>query len=347
MVPARDSKGHLRSLFSSRWPRLHPRPLCAVNGDVEDATLWSPAAYDVVFCRNVIMYFTPETMRNVVTRIARSLVPDGYLFLGHAETLRGISRGFHLCHTHGAFYYQKRGDNDTPQDATTSYVDQRSTAAKALPLVLEVSDSWVQAIQQASERIASLANSSNQPQLQASSPPIATPAPAARSWDLGLVLEAMRQERFVDALALLSALPVESRGEPDALLLRAILLTNSGKLTEAEDTCNRLLTQDELNAGAHYVMALCQEHMGNIAGAIEQDQTAIYLDSSFAMPRLHMGLVSRRAGDIETARHELSHALILLAQEDASRLLLFGGGFSRETLLSLCRSELRAAGGDQ
>ena len=157
----------------------------------------------------------------------------------------------------------------------------------------------------------------------------------------------MRRERFADALELLSALPPESHAEPDALLLRAVLLANSGKLEEAETSCGRLLALDELNAGAHYVMALCREHAADAAGAIEHDRTAIYLDAGFAMPHLHLGLMARRAGDDAAARLELSLALVLLAREDASRLLLFGGGFSRDTLVALCRAELRAVGGDR
>jgi chemotaxis protein methyltransferase CheR len=160
------------------------------------------------------------------------------------------------------------------------------------------------------------------------------------------VLEAMRNERFADALMLLSALPAESDSEPEALLLRAVLLANSGKMKEARGACARLLAIDELNAGAHYVMALCHEEGGDAAGAVEHDRTAVYLDAGFAMPRLHMGLIAKRSGDTAGARQELSQALILLAREDASRILLFGGGFSRDALLALCRSELRTAGGD-
>ena len=62
------------------------------------------------------------------------------------------------------------------------------------------------------------------------------------------------------------------------------------------------------------------------------------------MPRMHLGLLARRAGERETVRHEMAHALALLEREDASRLLLFGGGFNRETLLALCRAELQATG---
>jgi chemotaxis protein methyltransferase CheR len=307
----------------------------------DDPLLWQPLTYDVIFCRNVIMYFMREGMRQVVTRAGRALAPGGYLFLGHAETLRGLSVDFHLCHTHDTFYYQKRGAS---QSAVAQVAPGISPSAEQGPAgSLEPTQSWVEAIHQASARIAQLAA----PVTHQGHAPSESDAPGPFASDLGPVLEAMRHERFDDAIARLSELPPEAQREPGALLLLAALLTNSGKLAAAEEACSRLLALDELNAGAHYVMALCRGQAGDIAGAIEHDQTAVYLDAGFAMPRLHLGLLARRSGDRATARHELSQALILLAREDASRILLFGGGFTRETLLALCRTELRAAGGDR
>ena len=76
-----------------------------------DAAFWKKEAFDVVFFRNVVMYFTPEQARGILSRVAASLTPGGLLFLGHAETLRGISQDFHhLRHTHDTFYYQRRED---------------------------------------------------------------------------------------------------------------------------------------------------------------------------------------------------------------------------------------------
>jgi chemotaxis protein methyltransferase CheR len=46
--------------------------------------------FDPIFCRNVMIYFQPETRRAVVDRLLLQLRPDGYLFLGHAESLLGI-----------------------------------------------------------------------------------------------------------------------------------------------------------------------------------------------------------------------------------------------------------------
>ena len=84
---------------------------------------------------------------------------------------------------------------------------------------------------------------------------------------------------------------------------------------------------------------------GDSQQAVEHDRTAIYLDAGFAMPHLQLGRMARREGRIETARRELGQALRLLAREEASRILLFGGGFRRAALTQLCHSELQACGG--
>jgi chemotaxis protein methyltransferase CheR len=316
----------------------------------EDPLFWQSLACDIVFCRNVLMYFTPEKARDVVRRISQALLPGGFFFLGHAETLRGLTQEFHLCHTHDTFYYRRRDASETVAATATWVGPRREQAGDSLPAVVEATASWVDVIQRASERIATLADGRTRSQDQDA--PRTTPAgqsatmPAARTWDLGLVLEAVRQERFSDALELICSLPPDSDEDPDALLLRAVLLTNNGRLVESEEVCCRLLVLDELNAGAHYLLALCREHASDSASAVEHDQTAIYLDAGFAMPHLHLGIMARRSGDATIAQRELGQALILLAREDASRLLLFGGGFSRDTLLQLCRTELRAAGGE-
>ncbi|HTT79625.1 MAG TPA: hypothetical protein VMF86_08115, partial [Stellaceae bacterium] len=120
---------------------------------------------------------------------------------------------------------------------------------------------------------------------------------------------------------------------------------HNGQPSDAEETCRRLLLIDDRHAGAHYLIALCREAAGDRAAAAAHDRAACCCDSAFAMPRLHLGLLAKRAGDREAARCDLARALLLLQREDPSRLLLFGGGFSRDALLALCQSALRDCGG--
>jgi chemotaxis protein methyltransferase CheR len=309
------------------------------NLHLDDAAFWRPGRFDVVFCRNVLMYFTPSNARAAIARITRSLAPGGVLFLGHAETLRGLSQDFHLRHTHGTFYYQRKdslgpeGVADTPATAHAAYAAEPGAAGE----IADQGDGWIEAIGQAAERIRLLTE-----------PPVPTgehrAAPAVPG-RLERALELLRQERFADALPLVQALPADSARDPDVLLLHAVLLVHRGQLQQAEAVCHRLLSIDGLNAGAHYVLALCREAAGHPAAAAECDQVAVYLDPTFAMPRLHLGLLARRAGEHQAARRELEQAVALLRREDAARLLLFGGGFDRSGLLALCHAELRALGG--
>jgi chemotaxis protein methyltransferase CheR len=162
---------------------------------------------------------------------------------------------------------------------------------------------------------------------------------------LGFALELLRKERFAEALAIVDRLPPASGRDPDVLLLRAVLLTHDGQLAKAEEACRSLLEVDELSAGAHYLLALCREGAGDCAAAAHHDQVATYLDPGFAMPRLHLGLLARRTAQHTLARQELGQALVLLQREEASRVLLFGGGFGRDALVTLCRTELLRCGG--
>lgn len=298
---------------------------------------------DAIFCRNVIMYFAPEVMRNVIAHLTRSLAPGGYLFLGHAETLRGLSHDYHLCHTHGTFYYQKKRAHEIAAQHNTRG-SQAALKEHPLPNVEVESTSWFEAIGAASRRVTEMADAhGSAPRVDEArkEPPV---APATDPKKLADVLELMRSEHFREALALLESMPAEACTHPDALLLSAVLLTNHGKIDLAELACEKLLNADDLNAGAHYLKGLCREHVGDDAGALEHDRIAAHLDPTFAMPRLHAGLLSKRGGDRPAARRELSHALVLLEKEETSRLVLFGGGFSRDALTTLCRNELSRLG---
>jgi chemotaxis protein methyltransferase CheR len=303
----------------------------------DDPSWFGSERYDVVFCRNLLMYLTPEAGSQVVDRLTRTLVPGGYLFLGHAETLRGLTRDFHLHHTHQTFYYQRKlaGEVVDVQAATPS----ASVVAPLLVAELESAGSWVEAISRASERVRNLVDRTRPSVRPASSPA------AVSQQDLSIVIELLRRERYDDALAIVNALPFEGSRNPDVLTLRAVLLAHRGSLGEAEEACRDLLSSDELNAGAHYLMALCREGAVDRGSAVDHDQMAIHLDPGFAAPRLHLGLLEKKAGHRFEARNHLALALVLLEREEPSRLLFFGGGFSREALIALCRAELVACGG--
>lgn len=289
------------------------------------------SAYDVVFCRNVLMYFSPEACRRAVATLARALVPGGYLFLGHAETLRGVSDAFELCNTHGVFYYRRKGSGAESRAVV-------SVPARSFPSsVLTSEGSWMDAVRESAERVS---------QLSAQQTPTAAPRTAPESSELRGALELLGRERFDQALSLLRQLPELAARSPEALILEAVLLVQAGEIGQAQTACGRLLQLDATNAGAHYVLAVCLEAEGKFERAEQHDRSAITLDPDFAMPHLHLGLMQRRLGKTGAARYELALAHDLLKREKAERLLLYGAGFGRQALLALCRPQPAVERGD-
>lgn len=61
----------------------------------EDLPLARLGSFDVIFLRNVMIYFNPHTKAEVVTRLLAALRPGGHLFIGHAESLHGVIAGLH------------------------------------------------------------------------------------------------------------------------------------------------------------------------------------------------------------------------------------------------------------
>lgn len=301
------------------------------NLALPDQAYWAPSSVDIVFCRNVLMYFTPAQAQAAVARIAHALAPGGYLFLGHAETLRGVSNDFHLCHTHDTFYYQRKlaldGRDEAPPPLPAGASWHSAPAAS--------DTSWIATIDGAARRIDALASAPP-------GPAAAQAAPAAP--DLQQALASLHSEQFAQSLDQIDRLPLQYASDPDVLLLKAVSLCQSGTVAAAETVCRQLLAVDEFNAGARYILALCCEQHNDVPGARTHYQSAAYLDPGFAMARLRLGLLERRQRNLDAARQELGQALPLLQHEEAARLLLFGGGFTRETLIGLCRAELAAFG---
>ncbi|HEX5508487.1 MAG TPA: protein-glutamate O-methyltransferase CheR [Pseudolabrys sp.] len=69
--------------------------------------------FDVVFCRNVLIYFDQATKADVLTRLARVIEPTGYLVLGAAETVVGLTDAFKPHNQHRGLYVPNAGKEPT------------------------------------------------------------------------------------------------------------------------------------------------------------------------------------------------------------------------------------------
>jgi chemotaxis protein methyltransferase CheR len=70
-------------------------------------TEYLPQRNDMIFCRNVMMYFDEAEQKRLVDKFARCLNADGYLFVGHAESLLGLTDKFAMVHRNSGTAYQR------------------------------------------------------------------------------------------------------------------------------------------------------------------------------------------------------------------------------------------------
>lgn len=78
-------------------------------------------ALDIVFLRNVLIYFEDQTKRVILSRINKMLAPKGFLFLGGAETTMGLSEGFERRQLDKAVVYQRATTSFTKRHAAVSH----------------------------------------------------------------------------------------------------------------------------------------------------------------------------------------------------------------------------------
>jgi chemotaxis protein methyltransferase CheR len=270
----------------------------------DDGDLWSAGQYDVIFCRNLLMYLTRPVAAALIRRMTEALVPGGYLFLGHTDSLGNRPEGLEPQHDHGTFYYRRPDQPVTPSPLPRPApppephrpvrpMTEEDAYNRAIGLLQ--ADRFAEALELMTSRLPG--------------------PPQARDTLLRGVLLA-QNGRLGEAAAVAREL-VEADGlNADAHQLLGLCLEGGPGLESGRAV-------DE---------------------AIAQYRLAAFLDPAFALARLRLGQLTRRRGEDRDAAAELERALGLLPQERAERIILFGGGFGRMALTMLCRSELDACG---
>lgn len=72
-----------------------------------ESAVFAVGKVDVVFCRNVLIYFSESKKAQVIQQFYDRLVPGGYLFLGHSESLLNVTTAFELAHLSEDLAYRK------------------------------------------------------------------------------------------------------------------------------------------------------------------------------------------------------------------------------------------------
>lgn len=217
------------------------------------------ARYAAIFCRNVMIYFRSYTTRRLVERFHESLFDGGVLFLGHSETLWGITEVFRLEHLKKIFYYRKPPAESGPLRPAAASRSFGSSAPR-------------QAV----------------PRAEPPPPPLADRSPA-----MNLVLSAERladEGRFEDAVAMCREAATLDPGSPEAEYLMAFLLRGRERHAEALYHAERALERDPRFVFADIEAAECLSGMGRAGEAtLRWKRILRAIEEEVRLPRLSVG----------------------------------------------------------
>lgn len=314
-------------------PQIQKMVMFSYLNLAEDAypSLWNDTnAMDVVFCRNVLMYFVPKTAARVVQNLYRSLVEGGWLIVSPTEASHDLFPQFVTVNCPGAILYRKDSHRPESVDVFPSLLDQGSTPS--LPPLSTMMAEPAPEIIVVSEISELPGPAAEEPKMVEEQP---TPYREASSL--------YERGQYVKAAETLVAALSESRADARALALLARVYANQGQLVEALEWCDKAIAADKLDASHHYLRAIILQEQGSWQEAQREFKRALYLDQDFALAHVALGNLSQRQGKIKASRKHFENALSLLrAHRDEDPLLESEGitaGRLAEIIGSMSRSK--------
>jgi chemotaxis protein methyltransferase CheR len=292
----------------------------------------------VIFCRNVLIYFQAETIRQIVGRFSDCLRPGGYLFLGHAETLQGISDRFHRLHQHGAFFYQRKTREDQRPAPPAPAVSQASLPRPVTtpePLVPPVAAPFTP------PPVSLPAVSGPSPAAPPPSPLAVTlPTSAADAQLFADAIAAFDREAFTVAEQLFDKLLAMRPDHAQALVGKGMILANQGRYPEARQWCARAIRHDDLCPAAYLLRGLILDMEEQLERALVEYQKVLWLDRDFVMAHYFSAKAHGRLGQTEQQARALRSVSRILERQGDAGTIPYSGGLSQPVLLEICRKEL-------
>lgn len=273
---------------------------------------------DFIFCRNVMLYFHPEQIRETVERLHSALNDDGWLFLGPTEVDHQSLKGFTCLHCDGALVLQKGKQGRAAQ------VSLPPRQAQARPLAAAKAPGAISPLPLAAEA---------EPGSEAGKPGADGEAAGAEP-SLERTLAFYRAGRYEEAAQSAMRIPAGAE-QAEALALAARSFANIGRFDPARDCCEAALALDRLSAPNHYLLSIILEQQGDGEGAARSLRNALYIDHDFLLGWFALGNLCRRRGELREAEQSFANALRLLQRRDPHEVLYEAEGMTAGRLMQL------------
>ncbi len=281
---------------------------------------------DLLLCRNVLIYFEIETTRRIIEKFTQVLRPQGFLFMGHAETMQNVSDQFQRHHQHNAFFYQRK------ERASIATGVTKSVPAKNIRPTETVGQVPTKPRSQSS--LAALVPSKT---VLAETQKVILRNPEQLYRD---ALFAFDHEKFAESAKLFELMLEQQPTNAKALVGKGLLLANQGKNDDARICCARAIKENDLLPEAYLLRGLILDMEGILERALVEYQKVLWLDPAFVMAHYLSAKVHGRLADTEKKRRSLRNTMRVLEQAADQAQIPFSGGLSRGVFLEMVRHEL-------
>lgn len=251
-------------------------------------------SFDVIFFRNVSIYFDEPTRRQIQQNLATLMKEDGVLVIGCSETIANDLGVFQMVEEEGLFYFIK-GNPPLPErhaplaggafsKTAPAQNTAPSTSVSDLPLpVLTLPDSW------------------QRPE-------------APQHGDLAALQQMVHEKRYTEAVPQLEKLLAKEPDNIEVLLLKATVLLNRKQFEEVRSTARKVLNRQQWSIDAFLLLGLSAKWDEKPDEAINCFKQAIYACHTCWPAHYHLADSYNRSGEAELARREYRAVLQLTAQ---------------------------------
>lgn len=277
-------------------------------------------AMDLIFCRNVLMYFSEEQARKVIGRFHSSLAEGGSLVVSATETSPVLYRQFTQINSGGFTIYKKEQRKTASPEPVhhekNNFVPAQFFPAASVPTV-------------ASEIPEPAENRKPSENEKQSKPAIYEEARAL--YESGHYTEAT--EKLLGAAS-------EIIAGAKAAVLMSRAYANQGKLNESLGWCDRAIAAEKMNPELHYLRAIILQEQGNMDAAVTALKRALYLDPEFVLAHFALGNLALRREEFQTADKQFENALSLLEHSSPETVLPGSEGLTSARLSEIIRATM-------
>jgi chemotaxis protein methyltransferase CheR len=278
-------------------------------------------AMDIIFCRNVLMYFEAEHMARAVEQFHHCLVPGGWLIVSPCEASSTLFRNFETVGYHDVVMYRK-GGHEKPAPFFPPFP---AADVPAVPLLSPV--------------VAPVAVPPPQ-YIPPPSVPEAVPKgaePPAPPYDEALAL--YRKGGYADAAAKLSGVD----GAREFGLL-ARIYANQGEFARALEWADKAIALNKLDPELRYLQAVIFQEQGEVEAAVATLKKTLYLDPRFVLAHFALATLSLQRGREKDAARHLENAAALVGEYGDDDLLPGSEGLSARRLGEIIAASRASAG---